>query len=610
MGGIGYHIAFVHPPASDARDTLLRDTWEMIAQRIRSLARRKGTRDITGFYLGMQASDGLADGSWFANEHEMRFGFGDAAGLCYGEMNACRHWTELVVLEMWDTLVERAAALGATLEKPEKTLTEALETSALPLFMLGSKVAIAAMDSAPADAHEIRIFDTVMPLSKVPTKDRARVRELVSTGRCACDICQALRAKLELPLAPEPARAPERKAAKPKPGAPKSNATTAEGRYDLANAPVYGLADTKKLLAAPQEAVAVDLGAPWLRNKVPPALRRALPNMPIRALGLSKQKMHELWHEVYAMRDLEVLSLYRCGLARGLGPDVARLSKLRGIDVGYNSSSATWDPALYELTALEMTLGLGGDTMPEALAKSQSLRFLDAGSWRRRGPSAARDLPLEGLVYGDWIFSSEDIARMPLRYLETGALELPESHGLEALVWNGAVPPRWIAGLPKLRALYLDVETLPHWLPELHTVEALFVRTHAATDIARLRPLEAMKNLRFLALFAGDTEALPLDFSALEELETLVVNTGPKAWKDMPRGIASLAKLKRFIGWVGDEQERAKMRKAVPNTTTNGNVVRTWEPFAALGAFAARGSLHRLLARFKTEEWLDDLGFA
>ena len=135
------------------------------------------------------------------------------------------------------------------------------------------------------------------------------------------------------------------------------------------------------------------------------------------------------------------------------------------------------------------------------------------------------------------------------------------------------------------------------------------MRTHAVTDVARLRPLEAMKRLRFLALFAGETAALPLDLSALEKLETLVVNTGPKAWKDMPRGIASLANLRRFIGWVGDEQERAKMREAVPCTTTNGNVVRNWDPFVALGAFAEHGSLHRLLARFKADEWLDDLGF-
>ena len=163
--------------------------------------------------------------------------------------------------------------------------------------------------------------------------------------------------------------------------------------------------------------------------------------------------------------------------------------------------------------------------------------------------------------------------------------------------------------MPKLRTLYLDVETLPDWLPELRALEALFVRISKVTDTARLRPLEAMKNLRFLALFARETEALPLDLSALGKLETLVVNDGPKVWSEMPRGIASLPNLRRFIGWVSDESERAKMREAVPCTTTNGNVVRTWDPFVAMGAFAPRGSLHRFLARFKADEWLDDLGF-
>jgi hypothetical protein len=57
---------------------------------------------------------------------------------------------------------------------------------------------------APADDHELRFYDldeAVRPLSDTGA-DRARLTGLITTGRCACDICQNLRYFRDLPRAP------------------------------------------------------------------------------------------------------------------------------------------------------------------------------------------------------------------------------------------------------------------------------------------------------------------------------------------------------------------------------------------------------------------------
>ncbi|MFO0642604.1 MAG: hypothetical protein U0183_25460 [Polyangiaceae bacterium] len=286
--------------------------------------------------------------------------------------------------------------------------------------------------------------------------------------------------------------------------------------------------------------------------------------MPIRALGLYHHRIRELWPEVYELSDLEILSLYDTNIPRGLPPEIGRLEKLRAIDLGYNSSSARWDPALFRIPTLEVVLGPSADEPPPDLfaRPARPLRILDMGSWRQPGPKAARELRLEAAIYPDWLLTSDDIARMPLRFLWTSKLTLPEGNPLETLGFDGDELPRWVAGLPALRHLHLSVKRLPDWLPELSGLETLVVRTYKA-DADALRPLERMRSLRRLGLFAVDTEELPLDLSGLELLELLAIR-GPLRWADMPRGIPGLPALRRFFSSMPTSDEDAKVEAPSP----------------------------------------------
>jgi len=609
MGGVLYFIPLARGPKDDAqRKALLEATWGVLERRIDSLAKRKGMRDITGAYLSMEAGDGMMDGSWFADGRSITLSFGDAAGLCVGEADASWHWTELVALEMWDVLAERVRAHGAELGPKPRSLEAALAKNDNPIFYFGTKLAVTTASPTAGDDHEFRVFDSVYPLSKVPAADRERVRGLIREGRCACDPCQALRAKLGLPLAPEapPRKTAPKKATPAKPAPAKAAPARAQPTFDLASAPVRNGLEAKELLASPGDVVALDLGGRWFgRGRISPKLRSALPSMPIRALGLYHNRMRELWPEVYELADLEILSLYDTNIPRGLSPEIGRLARLRAIDLGYNSSSATWDPALFRIPTLEVVLGLHGDDPPPDLL-ARPLRVLDMGSWRRAGPKAARELRLEAAIYPDWLLTSEDVARMPLRFLWTSKIALPEGNPLEMLALDGEEPPRWVAGLPALRHLHLSVKRLPEWLPELSGLETLFVHTHGA-DADALRPLERMRSLRRLGLFAHGTAELSLDLSGLERLELLAIGSEAKRWADMPRGIATLPALRRFFTWLPGAEGKAEAERAVPSTIVDGNVLRLWNPFDLHGALSPRGSPERLLARFRNEHWLDDL---
>ena len=606
MGGVVYFIPLERGPQEAAEQkALLEAIWGVIERRIGTLAKRKGIRDITGAYLAMEAGDGRMDGSWFADGRNITFSFGDAAGLCVGEADASWHWTELVTLEMWDVLAERARLHGAELGPRPRSLEAALAKNDHPIFYFGTTLAVTTAHPDPRDDHEFRVFDSVYPLSKVPVADRERVRALVRGGLCACDLCQALRAKLGLPLAPEavrPKREPKTKVKEQL--AAKEPAARATARTDLASAKVLTALDAKHILAHPEDAVVLDLGGRWFAGKsISPKLRGALPSMPIRALGLYHHRIRELWPEVYELSDLEILSLYDTNIPRGLPPEVERLEKLRAIDLGYNSSSARWDPALFRIPSLETVLGVHGDEPPADLL-ARPLRVLDMGSWRRPGPKAARELRLEAAIYPDWFLTSDDIARMPLRFLWTTKLTLPEGNPLETLGFNGDELPRWVTGLPALRHLHLSVKRLPNWLPELSGLETLVVHTYRV-DADALRPLEGMRSLRRLGLFATETKALPLDLSELERLELLAVY-GPNCWADMPRGIPGLPALRRFFTRMRSANEDAKVARAVPSTIVDGSVIRGWNPFDLYGALSPLGSAERLLAMFRNEHWLDD----
>lgn len=309
---------------------------------------------------------------------------------------------------------------------------------------------------------------------------------------------------------------------------------------------------------------------------------------------------------MYELSDLEILSLYDTNIPRGLPPEIGRLEKLRAIDLGYNSSSARWDPALFRIPTLEVVLGLGGDEPPPDLfaRPARPLRILDMGSWRQPGPKAARELRLEAAIYPDGFLTSDDMARMPLRFLWTSKATLPEGHPLETLGFDGDELPRWVAGLPALRHLHLSVKRLPDWLPELSGLETLVVHTYRA-DADALRPLERMRALRRLGLVAKETKHLPLDLSGLDLLELLAIH-GPDRWADMPRGIPGLPALRRFFARMVSAGEDAKVNRAVPSAIVDGSMVRQWNPFDLYGALSRPGSAERLLAKFRNEHWLDD----
>src|SRR5437762_12268115 len=120
MGGLALGIGLTTAPADAAAlDALHHQVWDIVANRIARLVEGfAASEEIAANYLYFEESDGFDDGSWFADKAELVYSFGDAAGLCHVEMEACAHWTSLVVLDRWDALTAAAAEHGAELALP------------------------------------------------------------------------------------------------------------------------------------------------------------------------------------------------------------------------------------------------------------------------------------------------------------------------------------------------------------------------------------------------------------------------------------------------------------------------------------------------------------
>ncbi|MET7419908.1 hypothetical protein [Dactylosporangium sp. NPDC005555] len=212
MGALGLHIGFAGTP-SDA-GALLREVWDILADRMSRLADTSAGEEILSHYLHFQESDGFADGTWSAAADALLYSFGDAAGLCVVEMHACQHWASMTVLDRWPALTEAATRHGVDLTPPvagdvEEALRSRLAGGAGEVFFhhftdpgqerLGHTIATA----TPADDHELRFYaldESTRPLSATGG-DRERITDLITTGVCACDICQNLRYFRGLPTA-------------------------------------------------------------------------------------------------------------------------------------------------------------------------------------------------------------------------------------------------------------------------------------------------------------------------------------------------------------------------------------------------------------------------
>ncbi|MFC5004999.1 hypothetical protein ACFPIJ_45115 [Dactylosporangium cerinum] len=212
MGALGLHIGLSAAPA--AGDELLREVWDVLADRMSRLADTPASEEILAYYLAFQASDGFADGTWSASGTSLMFSFSDAAGLCPVEMYACQHWATLTLLDRWTDVTALAAKHGTTLTGApaagaEQALRDRLTGRADRVFFHHftdpdhERLGHATATLAPADDHELRFYaldEAVRPLSQTGD-DRSRLTELITTGTCACDICQNLRYFRDLPRA-------------------------------------------------------------------------------------------------------------------------------------------------------------------------------------------------------------------------------------------------------------------------------------------------------------------------------------------------------------------------------------------------------------------------
>lgn len=220
MGALGLSIDLTIRPA-DA-DDLLHEAWDVIADRMSRLADTSASEEILAYYLEIQSSDSFANGNWAVHGTSLMYSFSDAAGNCVVEMYACSHWASLTVLDQWDKLVSVAARHGSELilpgpvtaagVSPEQHLRSILTGRSNQVFFHhyidedrddSERLGYAYLSSTPADDHELRFYaldGPVRPLSGTGA-DRDRLTTLITTGQCACDVCQNLRYFRDLPRA-------------------------------------------------------------------------------------------------------------------------------------------------------------------------------------------------------------------------------------------------------------------------------------------------------------------------------------------------------------------------------------------------------------------------
>lgn len=569
MGGLAYTLKV----AAGGRDLdrLQRKVWNILYRRIGALATSKASRRVDFEYLHVAADD-LASGRWFVKGSALVFAFGDAAGLCYAEMYATRHWVELVALDTWATLALAARDHGTSFVGPEDVageLARLLGPAERVFFPVGGVLAYAKPTAEPADSHLVETSADSTTLGALPARERAVAERAIRTGICSCDVCTKLRKCYHVavaegaPAAPAKAKRPAAKkraaAPAPSPVAPARAASAAS----LEDALVLERPSPKSLDAGANApgGVAIDWRVEH-GDKAPKAVLSRLPTLPLRALGLAGHGMRAVPSEVLACAALEVLGLHAVDLKK-CPSELARLSSLRALDLSWNKLDPSDVAELVgALPALEVVdFDDWGRATPPSLGRHRALRHLNL--WRECGTTPfIEGLPLESLIASEPV---ADLRKLPLRFLYvTTDVTVPALPRLEVLALGGEGPlPGWVRGMTGLRALLLDgIDELPAWLGEL-PLELLTLRGDGLdAGVDRFRVIERLESLRALSLIGGGD--LSFDLRRLASLEVLLVQ-GEKMREiaAFPGGLAKLGKLRAVVGDFG-ALELGAVERAAP----------------------------------------------
>lgn len=545
MGGIGFEIPLVR--RGEDGPALVRALWDRIAKHVvGKLVGNETSRDFIRTYASLEASDGIAEGGWHASDTGVHFSFGDAAGLCYLEMEATQHWAILATLDLWDELDGIAKEHGAELGEPSKLflfpephqvgmgardlLRDIVSTKRRSvLFPLGKRVASSTQRDAPEDDDQIILQAKIRELGSFKGAERKRICEIIVAGRCLCEACQKVRATEGLPLVGETAT--------PKKTKKKSAAAAPPVGGPLETAPIVSLRDPEALLAS--GAIALDLGLPWdAKGNVDPAIFGVLPSLPLRALSLVNHQLRQLPPDVTSCTGLEVLSLAGTRRVR-IGKALADLEALRAIEIDYNPrGTKTADFALLcQIPSLEVVDDViwSGAIPPElaTLTRLRSITVSPRGRCRMLEP-----LPLEAVTTFEAV---PEVIEKPLRFYDGPVEGMPrDTSRLELLATDGL--PDTAPDLASLRGLVLKTTSMPRWvadLPHLSVLRVLEVGD-GPTDFAVLGALEKLRYLVVSAKALAQTN----DFSRLAALETLVIYGKIASEEHVPRGLRDLPRLR------------------------------------------------------------------
>jgi hypothetical protein len=579
MGAIGFSLS-LKKPVSDGL-ALHRTVWDLIYQNLcNKLVNSRAGWDLLYGYLAMEASDGFRDGDWFRSPDTFYFSFGDAAGLCYMEMDTSQHWAILSLLERWDAIQALAAqyhtefnlprlTLGATalidgdlqpvvFDDPDRpqlaSLGQMLQSKQKQVFFkLGRKLACASQSDQPDQDHEISLMGEFQTLSQIPANERPKVAELITRGLCPCEVCQKLRGKYKIPLVKLQQPTPKPKVAKK----PPVIAAAPVAAVDLANAKIHRIqtaAEFSKLDRA--SVVALDLSTDY--KKIQASVFSKLPSLPLKALGLKRHRTFSLPNEVFSCTGLEVLSLYdTLSTAKAILSDrLCELTKLRAIDLGMirldGQRGLDALETLAKMPTLEIIDGyLYPKQFPDSFANLTCLRHLSLDS--KSGLEKLSHLPLSSLTCHARI---PQFGAGPLRYFEGSADHYPGDLAEVEFVtqYSGAVSER-LKGSRKLVGLSLtDVSSLPDWLEELPHLQLLQLNNYSTKQKFDANNFKVLGRLPFLrALFFDVTEdwKIPpafadVDFTGVDTLEWLCMRnwSGSQAGGPLPKGLKTLKNLR------------------------------------------------------------------
>lgn len=219
MGGYGTGIDLIGAPDDpDVLARLHRDVWAVVGRRLLALVTSPVGRDVLRDYMELYDEGGEVSGfedDWAVWPEGMNFSFSDAD---WGQMYLSLRWLDLALLEQWPAVAAAAAAIGAAAVPPGRTMTGTTPGGGTAVFPVDATPELDTVLAGGADdvffpyrgglgwAHrtddETEAMVDLVPagdegevaLAEVSEPDRSRITELIRTGRCACEICETLRA--------------------------------------------------------------------------------------------------------------------------------------------------------------------------------------------------------------------------------------------------------------------------------------------------------------------------------------------------------------------------------------------------------------------------------